>query len=106
MDTHNTELSQRLSVAKLHILADRKIWKRLRYLQALLKVGEMPTDKQAAMIASDILPFLERQGVILDDFEGSDAVSDFYQELMATAWREGDLLSNFRVLKQARENTK
>lgn len=95
-----TPLQERLNNATPYILADRKIWKRLRYNHAIRKCGKLPTDKQGDMIAKSIMPYIEREGVTLEDMKNKmNMIVKFYNELEAIAWKEGDMFANFKVLK-------
>ena len=104
-DNQNTPLEDRLAAAKNHILADRKIWKRLRYARAILLVGGNPTDKQALMVAADIRPYLKEQGVSLEDYrDNQQLITKYIGSLEEIAWSEGSVDENAKVLKEARKN--
>lgn len=81
-----------------------RLVKRLRYTMALGKTGQGISTKQAEMLAMDIIPYLDRQGAMVEisDME----LSLFQLKLMEEAWNSGTLESNFRMLKLARENTR
>ncbi len=99
-DNQYTPLQERLKNATPYILADRKIWKRLRYNYALRKVGKMPTEKQMTLIAGDIIHYTDRQGVVSSDMKNND-IAQYYLSLERTAWSEGDMLENIKALRYA-----
>lgn len=99
-DNQYTSTQERLNNATPYILSDRKIWKRLRYNYALRKVGKMPSEKQMTLIANDIIHYTDKQGVTVEDF-GRRIAAQFYLSLEETAWSEGDMMQNFKVLKHA-----
>lgn len=88
------------------ILSDEKVYKRLRYTEALIKIGQKPSMKQMELLMESVMPYLE--AVKLDVyFETHEtALIEFMTFARHKAWESGSLEQNFKVLKVARENTK
>lgn len=104
MDNHDTPQSERLEAALQHILMDKKIVKRLRYSTALSKLGIPLTEKQVTLIVDDIMPYLDKQGAMVEITDTE--LWAFQKRLSAAAWESGDLEENFKLLKAVREQTK
>lgn len=108
MQTNKTEdFKNRLKNAEIEILADIKIWKRLRYCQALKKIGKLPSERQVFLLSTEIIPYLDKQMITIDEMEVyEDIIQQFQLSLMAKAWNQGSMTSNFKLLKLAIDNTK